>query len=393
MNTRLMVVLLVGVAYYVYYPFPPDADAPWKQMFSMVLIRTINHVCVFEETIGYSSTIQCRQWFSRALDTNRGDLSDTDLEVTEPLFGGVKVRLYTPKDSNTGRRGFVYVHGGGWYLGSVSTFDAKTREIARALKAVVVSIELAPEHPFPVPLQDCVDATTHFLKHAEDYGADPRRIGIGGDSAGGNLAMAVTLKLAQSRDTTLPELRTLSMVYPALQMVNFNLPSYLKFTDGPFLLNKRLMVSAWLNYVFGHENDFHEFFDNKHISPVLRNKVQRITNRALLPESVQLEDSDNYNESLARDVESIISNSLISPLLCTDDDLQKLPKILLFTSQYDPLTDESLILVKRVKNLGIPILHKHFTGVQHGFFASRFATMMKSKQALTDYIEFLKKEL
>ncbi|XP_033759964.1 arylacetamide deacetylase-like [Pecten maximus] len=280
-------VLLVGVAYYVYYPFPPDADEPWKQMMSMVMIRMINHVCIFEENIGCSSEIQCRKRFSRFLTKSREELSDENLEVTEPLFGGVKVRLYVPRDSNTERRGFVYIHGGGWYLGSVSTVDEKTREIAQTLKAVVVSIDyrLAPEHSYPIPLEDCINATTHFLRYAKDYGADPTRIGIGGDSAGGNLAMAVALKLAKSRETTLPPLRTLSLVYPALQMVDFNLSSYITYTDGPFLITKRLMISAWLIYAFGHEDPFPEFFNNRHLSAKSRNNIRHYLNDTFPPEN------------------------------------------------------------------------------------------------------------
>ncbi|XP_033759963.1 arylacetamide deacetylase-like [Pecten maximus] len=400
MKTCLLVsaVLLVGVAYYVYYPFPPDADEPWKQMMSMVFIRTINHVCNFEENIGYSSEIQCRQWFSSFLTKTREELSDANLEVTEPLFGGVKVRLYIPKDSNTERRGFVYIHGGGWYLGNVDTFDEQTRKIAQALKAVVVSIDyrLAPEHPYPIPLEDCIHATTHFLRYAKDYGADPTRIGIGGDSAGGNLAMAVALKLAKSRETTLPPLRTLSLVYPALQMADFNLPSYITYTDGPFLLTKRLMISAWLIYAFGHEEHFPLFFNNSHLSPKSRNNIRHYLNDTLLPENDsqrQLQDNAYSDEGLARDIESVVSNQFISPLLSPDEDLRKLPKMLLFTCQYDPLTDEGRILVKRLSKLGIPIVYKHFTGVQHGFLSSKLVVTMKGRQAFTDYVEFLEKEL
>ncbi|XP_060073889.1 arylacetamide deacetylase-like [Ylistrum balloti] len=393
---KLSAVLLVGVAYYVYYPFPADADEPWKMMLSMVPIRIVNHVCAFEENIGYSSSVHCRRWFSQFLTTDR-ELSDEDLEVTEPLFGGVKVRLYIPKDSNRDRTGFVYIHGGGWYLGNVNIYDRKTRDIARSVKAVVVSVDyrLTPEHPFPIPLQDCLNATTHFLRNAKDYGVDPSRIGIGGDSAGGNLAMAVAVKLSQSRDTTLPSLRTLSLVYPALQMVDFNLPSYLAYTEGPFLLKKQIMISAWLNYAFGNEEHITEFFNNRHMSPESWKNIRHYVDNSFIRGNVgakQINDRLNFNESLAKDVEAIVSNQFLSPLLSTDEDLRKLPKMLVFTCQYDPLLNDGMILVKRLQNLGIRVSYQHFTGVQHGFFSSRFV-LGKGKQALSAYKDFLKKEL
>ncbi|OWF56718.1 arylacetamide deacetylase-like [Mizuhopecten yessoensis] len=391
--------LLVGVAYYVYYPFPADADQPWKQMMSMVPIRTINHVCHFGERVGYSSSALCRRWFSLFL-MSKQELSDEDLEVTDTLFGGVKVRLYIPKESNPEHTGLVYIHGGGWYLGNVNIYDKKTRDFARSLKAVVVSIDyrLAPEHPFPVPLEDCLAATKHFLGNAKKYGVNPRRIGIGGDSAGGNLAMAVALKLAKEGETgepTLPPLRSLSLVYPALQIVDFNLPSYVDYTGGPFLLNKQLMVSAWLTYAFGNENHLTDFFNNRHMSPESRLNLRRFVNSSLLPGEYidrKVKDSSSFNKHLAEEVGDTLSNQFLSPLLSSDEDLRKLPKMLLFTCQYDPLLSDGIILVKRLQNLGNPVVYQHFTGVQHGFFSSRFV-MTKGKQALTAYKEFLKKEL
>jgi acetyl esterase len=87
----------------------------------------------------------------------------------------------------------MYLHGGGWSIGNPSTHAKLARELCAGAGAVVVNVDyrLAPEHPFPVPLDDCVAAARWTHRYIGEYGGDPQRIAIGGDSAGGNLSAAV----------------------------------------------------------------------------------------------------------------------------------------------------------------------------------------------------------
>ncbi|NXJ91731.1 ADCL4 protein, partial [Corythaixoides concolor] len=96
------------------------------------------------------------------------------------------------------------------------------RYIARESESVVVSVgyRLAPEHKYPAAYEDCLNATIHFMKNIEHYGVDPARIIVCGDSAGGNLAAAVSQTLAERSD--LPKLRAQILIYPGLQALDFN---------------------------------------------------------------------------------------------------------------------------------------------------------------------------
>jgi acetyl esterase len=128
------------------------------------------------------------------------------LEVDEFLIPGpedapqVRVRRYRPALRDAALPGLVYFHGGGFVVGSLDLYDTDCRRIAAEVEAVVVSVDyrLAPEHQFPAGLEDCYAALVWVAEHAEELGADPDRIAIGGESAGGGLAAGVAL-LARDR--------------------------------------------------------------------------------------------------------------------------------------------------------------------------------------------------
>lgn len=119
-----------------------------------------------------------------------------DLEV--PGRRAIPARLYLPRNAAAPPSpGVLYLHGGGFVVGSLSTHDRLARELAERLAARVLSLEyaLAPEHPYPQGLDDCVDAARWLTAHAGELGIDPARLVIGGDSAGANLSAAALLRL------------------------------------------------------------------------------------------------------------------------------------------------------------------------------------------------------
>src|SRR5436853_2420533 len=125
---------------------------------------------------------------------------------------GIPVRIYRPSPDD-GLSVVVYLHGGGWTIGSVDQYDPVMRQVANAANAIVVAPEyrLAPEHPFPAPLDDCWHALCWTAEHASELGGNGSHLAVMGDSAGGNLSAVCAL---QARDSGGPELAMQVLVYP-----------------------------------------------------------------------------------------------------------------------------------------------------------------------------------
>lgn len=152
-----------------------------------------------------------------------------------PGTPNVPVRIYTPTGGPEGdvNGALVYFHGGGWISGDVDSNDGLTRALADQSGAVVVSVDyrLAPENPFPAGLEDCYAAFAWTVENASELGIDPERIGVGGDSAGANLAAGVSL-MARDRSGPKPSFQFLRV--PALDD-RLKTPSSTELTDTPIL--------------------------------------------------------------------------------------------------------------------------------------------------------------
>lgn len=148
--------------------------------------------------------------------------------------GPIPIRVYWPPESDaTPPPIVVFLHGGGWVVGDLDCYDGEARNHAVGAGALVVSVDyrLAPEHPYPAAVDDAWAATRWVAEHAAEFGADPTRLAVAGDSAGGNLA-AVIAQLA--RDAGAPPLRFQLLWYPAT-IWDTSLPSFAENADAPIL--------------------------------------------------------------------------------------------------------------------------------------------------------------
>jgi acetyl esterase len=160
---------------------------------------------------------------------------------------GVPVRLYRPVETAEPSMALVYFHGGGWVAGSIETHDGPCRALAKSAGIVVVSVDyrLAPEHPFPAGLEDAWTATQWVSRNAEELKLDPDRVGVGGDSAGGNLATVVARR---ARDHAVP-LALQLLLYPITNNA-IDTPSYSFFSEG-YGLTRNAMQWYWEQYLNG----------------------------------------------------------------------------------------------------------------------------------------------
>lgn len=141
-----------------------------------------------------------------------------DRDIPGPA-GAIGLRLYWPREARAGEAlpVLVFMHGGGWVIGSLESHDAPCRRLAGVADCVVVSVDyrLAPEHRFPAALEDCLAATAWVAENAGELGADPARIAVGGDSAGANLATAVARLAVAQRG---PALAFQLLIYPVTDL-------------------------------------------------------------------------------------------------------------------------------------------------------------------------------
>nr|AIT69729.1 lipase/esterase AS-Trib20-ORF2 [uncultured bacterium] len=226
--------------------------------------------------------------------------------------GDIPVRVYTPEGA--GRKPVVvFFHGGGWVIGSLDSHDATCRAVCNAAGAVVVSVDyrMAPEHKFPAAPDDCFAVTKWVAENAASIGADGARIAVAGDSAGGNLAAAVTL---MARERGGPEIGFQALIYPVTDY-SFGTPSYAENGEG-YMLTKGAMEWFWGHYA-----------------------------------------------SVAD-----AANPLASPL--REKDLSGLPRALVITAGYDPLRDEGETYAKRLADAGVPVASTRYDGMIHGFFGN-----------------------
>jgi acetyl esterase len=230
--------------------------------------------------------------------------------LTIPGPGGeLPLRLYRPASGPL--PALLYFFGGGWVLGTIDTADGVSRSLANSSGALVavVGYRLAPEHPFPAAIDDCHATVRWVAEHAAEIGADPARLAVGGDSAGGNLAAAVALRARAGG----PALAGQILVYPNTDQLADDEST--RAADDPFLFNRHSV--AW------------------------------------------------YRQHYLADPADA-ANPLASPLRA--ESLAGLPPALVITAEYDPLRDQGEAYARRLADAGVPVELSRYPGMAHGFF-------------------------
>ncbi len=227
--------------------------------------------------------------------------------------GPIPLRAYRPAGTAAQEilPALVFFHGGGWVIGDLDTHDVVCRQISNAARCAVFSVEyrLAPEAPFPAAVEDCIAAARYVAAEAHALGVDARRIAVGGDSAGGNLAAVVCL---DARDSGGPALCFQLLVYPATDQRSGH-PSHARNAEG-YLLTRQAMV-----YFRGH---------------YLPREADWLDWRA-------------------------------SPLLASS--LAGLPPAYTITAGYDPLVDEGRAYSERLVREGVKAEYREYPDMVHGF--------------------------
>ncbi len=251
---------------------------------------------------------------------------------TVPGPGGeIPVRIYSSAPASAALPVLVWYHGGGWVIGNLDSADPACRMLANTSGCVIVSVDyrLAPEAKYPAAAEDCYAATSWVAANAASIGADPSRIAVGGDSAGGNLAAVVS---QMAKDLGGPRISYQLLVYPVTDH-NFGTSSYTDNADG-YLLTRASMEWFWGHYL-NHDGEG--------------------------------------------------AHPKASPLRASD--LSGLPPALVITAEFDPLRDEGEAYARALRKAGVAVEQKRYEGQIHGFFANAMiddgkAAVLQAAQAL-----------
>jgi acetyl esterase len=165
--------------------------------------------------------------------------------MIEAASGPIRVRLYDP-GTPAPAPAVVFLHGGGWVLCDIDIYDGVARQLAKrsGLRVVSVDYALAPEHPFPIPLDDCVAGVRWVIQNGAEFGIDPARVAVAGDSSGANLALATCLKF---RDSGSIPLRGAALIYGCYSPDTDTLSSR-AYGGGAYLISKPEIEWYWKNY-------------------------------------------------------------------------------------------------------------------------------------------------
>jgi len=227
----------------------------------------------------------------------------------------VRVRIYRARAALGLQPGILFMHGGGWVLGSIGSHDCVAAQIADATGAVVISVEyrLAPEHPFPAAFEDCNGVMLALVRDGAAFGVDSGCLVVAGDSAGGNLAAALAIA---ARDEAGIALAGQVLIYPVLSEA-FNMPSHVTNADAPMLKTADMRI-FWRHYLGGAE--------------------------------------------IARDVYA-------APLLATS--VAGLPPAFITTAGFDPARDDGDAYAQRLREAGVAVTYRCDDDLAHGYLRSR----------------------
>ncbi|XP_042335487.1 arylacetamide deacetylase-like 3 [Sceloporus undulatus] len=390
------VLLVVGSIYFdaCNSEVPPGVEQPAKLRIIHATLVGTSILGRILENLHISTQIRFVRFVRNGWKPRR---KDTALFFKDVKFKHVPVRIYQPKAPSAGqRKGVLYFHGGGFVFGSIRTHENICRYIARESESVVVSVEyrLAPEHTYPAPLNDCLAAATHFLKAADDYGVDRTRIIVAGDSAGGHLAATVCQTLAVRPG--LPKVRAQILLYPGLQAVDFNLPSYQQNRAVPILFRER-SAFYMLQHLNGNAAHLEEVLEGSHVPVGLRLKYRQWLSADNIPKEfktrgykpfVPIGCEDDVYEAL-----KILSSPECSPLLAEDALLRRLPETFILTCEYDVLRDDGLLYKKRLEDNGITVTWHHLSNGFHGvlsFFDGLWLHFPSGKKGMDAIVNFVR---
>lgn len=279
------------------------------------------------------------------------DSGITTTHITVPSSDGfeVPVRVYRRAEAGRDLPLFVYYHGGGFFGGGPDIVEQMCMVLVTALDCVALNVDyrLCPEAHYPQPLDDCWFATRWAYEHAAELGADPKKLVVGGDSAGGNLAAAVTLRDREEKGENPAIVKLQVLLYPAVNIARQNTEFYHGVNNEKYRRSKR---------------------------------HKRVLDSAIGMMAGLLNGDDNLLDEVYLQGYAASQSIYASPLL---DDFHDLPATLVIFGEHDMLAFEDIAYVRTAHKAGVPLKTIIYEGISHGF-ADQIGVMPQAEDCMLE---------
>uniref|UniRef100_A0A0N5B920 Abhydrolase_3 domain-containing protein n=1 Tax=Strongyloides papillosus TaxID=174720 RepID=A0A0N5B920_STREA len=355
--------------------------------------------------VGYFWGHEGRVWLARILTKTAFLLKPSKpkwLTVTNKKIAGVECRIYEPKGRHRkSDSAIIFVAGGGWCFLEPAFYDQVIYDMIKRLGCVFVSINYskAPEKVFPTAVNECDRVVEEFCSRTyEEYGVNPHKIGIMGDSAGGNLA-TVAVQKAMRRGHKYIKFQVL--IYPLTSCLDFKSPSYQKYYNEYIhtaILHPMAMARGILLYTGcpTTEENAYRILRNQHVPNELRYSKEYVEflDHNNLPMEVMSMKSyirpKQYDEveELSKIFSQFASNPDFAPLVA--EDLHNMPNTFVGTCGFDILRDDGMLYAKKLEKFGVPVVNKYYPKGIHGTLNMPFSDTQK--EMLKDICEYVEEQ-
>jgi len=238
-------------------------------------------------------------------------------------------------------------------------YISETQNCFTRLVFSIFSYRLSPQYPYPVPLEDCLEAVNYLIDHATQLNIDPSRVAVGGDSAGGNLAASVSLVMKE-------RIKAQLLLVPALQFFTFNTTSVIE--NQHYLsksTNNVFQVVFWTNYLKCDRNYIMDIINSNHTSPALKmsahaHKVDqnKWMDKAHIHSEIgrDLTQQTHFGRTdMTKDFTDKMLDPYVSPLMADDTALQGLPRAYVMVAGYDLIRDDGIMYAARLRHAGVKV--------------------------------------
>ncbi|XP_034975753.1 arylacetamide deacetylase-like 4 [Zootoca vivipara] len=387
--------LVSTVIHFAQAVLPPGIDQPLKLRLAHIIFISLFPLGDIGKKLGLFSIFDVLRLVANGIPP----FPDASLLIQNQQFDEVPVRVYQPKKTTTGKRkAFVFIHGGSGTFGSPDGYERLLRHIAKECGVVVVAVRygLGPENPYPTQYVACLRALVYFMRNVADYRVDASRIIVGGDSCGACYATRVCQLLVDRKD--LPKVHAQVLMYPGLQGMDLNLPSYQQNSHVPILF-RQLVAHYVCLYLAKNTSLANDVLEGCHVPEHIRLKYQKWVNGDLIPEEFKVRGYKpqdpkirKFKPKVYEEMKQVLELSF-SPLFAEDAIIRKLPQTCILTCEFDVLRDDGLLYKKRLEDNGVPVKWVHLANGFHAVaisFGYGILSFPTADQTVNGVVEFVK---